>query len=876
MRLNLIQQIFIWILIPITCVVCFVYFQFSFLHRQLTENLNSNLETTLNRVERELQLRLETTTQLAESIIRNADIVNAYRNRETDFLYQWGNRMVASKLLDSVTFADAERIVLAKGHDEYGFNQPITDTTLFLEGVGGKTFSGIARFEGKLALVSVRPIVEYQTIIRGVIIVAKDIDPNIRGQLEEGFGITLDFTSDPTKNNLLSPNGRQGILQTDKPLELATPNNLPLSIIIQKDYSSEYQQYQAVKSTFFLFTALATCAALLIVYLSVSRLLAPLRTLHQWLTRYQQDHADADELHTHINELRTKNNELGIIAYTAFATLDELEATRTRLVASNKEAMEARKEVLQANKQLQIFSQNLELQVAKRTEQLNLEIQDRKQAEQESRNLKNRLQAIFDAMPSILVGLNSQRLVTHWNKQAVRYSGWESAQAIGSHFNRAVSQLGFDEQIDTADLNSRTNMRRQLISDNCASYFDITCFSFQDDQDQGMVVRIDDVTRDVMMEQELLKAEKIKSIGVLAGGIAHDFNNLLTAILGNISLLKTRAHADPQTVNLLENAEKASIRAKSLTNQLLTFSKGGNPVKQSTSLAGTVRDAALIALTGKHVHCSIDIPDDLWSAHADKDQIGQVVQNIVLNAGQAANDDGNITVSCANIRVPEEYQATGLQPGPYVRIAITDDGPGIAASALRHVFDPYYTTKKEGNGLGLAICHSIISKHNGTIDVQSQTGSGTTFAIFIPALMNEHPPANPSSSEERQVKSKKILVMDDEPLIREMAGQMLIQLGHSVLFASSGEEAVQTYQEALDANEPIDLTIMDIIVHGGMGGKDAVSKVLAIDPKAKVIVSSGYSNDPVMSQYDRYGFAQAIAKPYSMKELSRVLREVLT
>ena len=397
----------------------------------------------------------------------------------------------------------------------------------------------------------------------------------------------------------------------------------------------------------------------------------------------------------------------------------------------------------------------------------------------------------------------------------------------------------------------------------------------KDGQILGVVLVFKDVTEQINTRKELLKVKKLESIGVLAGGIAHDFNNILTAILGNINLAALDSHLSPNTKNLLDEAEKASHRAKGLTQQLLTFAKGGDPVKEAASLESVIKDSAKFILQGDKVACRYEIPEGLWLVDIDKGQMSQVVQNIVLNASHAMPGGGTIQISCKNIDPLRVGSINLPRDKKFVEIAIIDGGIGIPSNLIEKIFDPYFSTKQKGSGLGLAISHSIITKHNGHIVVKSTPGVGTTFTLYIPASTQQHEQEKRAESiEDRQGKAK-IMVMDDEELVKDVAKTMLTRLGHEVVLAYDGAEALNLYKEYRDSGEPIDIVIMDLTIPGGMGGQDAVKEVLTFDSGAKVIVSSGYSNDPVMANYQEYGFCAAIVKPYQLQELTRVINQVM-
>ncbi|WP_163336399.1 ATP-binding protein [Desulfopila sp. IMCC35008] len=392
----------------------------------------------------------------------------------------------------------------------------------------------------------------------------------------------------------------------------------------------------------------------------------------------------------------------------------------------------------------------------------------------------------------------------------------------------------------------------------------------------GVVLVFRDITVQLDTEKELLKTKKLESIGVLAGGIAHDFNNILTVILGNINLALIDNELKDNTKRLLGEAEKASVRAKELTQELLTFAKGGAPVKKVSSLENVIRDSANFVLHGVKVACRFDIPDDLWLVNIDAGQISQVIQNITLNSSHAMPDGGAVRIGCANVELAEGEN--GAEPSrKYVKISIADEGIGIPPNVVDRIFDPYYSTKKEGSGLGLAVCHSIITKHNGHITVESIPGEGTVLSIYLPASARQQD----MSATENQVKEVAVgnlvvMVMDDEEQVRLVAEAILKQMGHRVILAKDGEEALWLYKKQIRDQEPVDLTIMDLTIPGGMGGQRAVREFLALDPEAKVIVSSGYSNDPIMANFREYGFGDALVKPYRMEELSRAISRIMS
>lgn len=383
-----------------------------------------------------------------------------------------------------------------------------------------------------------------------------------------------------------------------------------------------------------------------------------------------------------------------------------------------------------------------------------------------------------------------------------------------------------------------------------------------------------DITDRKRFEEELFKAEKLESLGVLAGGIAHDFNNLLTVILGNISVSKMKLDPKDKIHGRLVEAENASFRARDLTSQLLTFSKGGAPVKEFLqSLGDLIVDTANFVVSGSKVKCEFEIDEDLWPVEVDEGQISQVIHNLIINSDQAMPDGGIIKVSAKNVELGADHEPR-LKVGRYLNITIEDTGIGMTKELMDKIFDPYFTTKQRGSGLGLATVYSIVKNHEGHIEVSSKIGEGTRFDLYIPAARVKA--GNAIGEQNIETGTGKILVMDDEQMVREVAGEMIIQMGYEVEYASDGREAVDRYSRAMEEGKPFDAVMIDLTVPGGMGGEEAQKKLMEIDPAVRSIVSSGYSNDPVMSKYEEYGFKGVVTKPYNIELLSKAIHGVMT
>lgn len=394
---------------------------------------------------------------------------------------------------------------------------------------------------------------------------------------------------------------------------------------------------------------------------------------------------------------------------------------------------------------------------------------------------------------------------------------------------------------------------------------------YQDGQITSVLCVGRDITERKRMEDDLLKAKSLESLGALARGIAHDFNNILTAIIGHITIAQMHLDIPDKAIYSLEIAQKASKRASGLARRLTTFAKGGEPIKTCISLQHLLEEAMALALQENNIHGDVNVQDSLHNIEADEIQISQVFNNIITNAAQAMPRGGKLTVSAGNTDA-SECGGLGLAAGTYVKIAFTDEGCGISEEEQQRIFDPFFTTKPGGTGIGLASCHSIITRHGGRIVVSSTVGAGTTFTVYLPSL--GHPLQEVAGEPARQGgrTGATILVMDDERTIRETLTTLLRHIGCQATVCSDGQEAISLYRLAREAGTPFDAVIMDLNVPNGMGGKEAARHILGYDPAAHLIVSSGYSEDPVMANHGKYGFRGVLPKPYTIEQVARLLK----
>lgn len=398
---------------------------------------------------------------------------------------------------------------------------------------------------------------------------------------------------------------------------------------------------------------------------------------------------------------------------------------------------------------------------------------------------------------------------------------------------------------------------------------------------RGRVAEVDRLSGSFnLMADALLQTEKqqsanrLESIGILAGGIAHDFNNFLMAIYGTLTMARREIDPDSPALELLEEAEAASLRAKNLTQQLLTFARGGRPVKKPASVRRVVRQAVEFAQRGTAMRADFSLPNDLWRAELDKGQVGQVFSNLAINAEQSMPGGGTLVVSANNVEV-EERSPLPLSAGPHVRISVRDRGTVILPEHRPHIFDPYFTTKRRGSGLGLAVAQSVITRHGGFITVESELGKGSQFHVYLPADPELKPDTVQKAETIGLAGRGPVLVMDDEESVLKVTGMLLSDLGYQPQVARDGEGALALFQEAEAEDRPFVAVICDLVVPGGMGGVEAAKRLKSIAPDVPVIASSGYANDAVLSEPEVHGFDDGLAKPFSIDELSRVLSRLV-
>ncbi|NWJ96136.1 MAG: response regulator [Chloroflexi bacterium] len=569
------------------------------------------------------------------------------------------------------------------------------------------------------------------------------------------------------------------------------------------------------------------------------------------------------------------------------------------------------------------------------------DITERRQAEEELATEKERLAVTLQSIGDGVITTDISGKITLLNPVAERLTGWNQSEAIGRDLEEVFKIVNLKSEEPVVNpvqqvlaggtitspanrivLISR-NGSHHILNETAAPLRNMT----RDLQTTGVVLVFRDITEQHKIEEELSRRQKLDSLGVLAGGIAHDFNNILTSVVGNLALARIDLPVNfspeiERVKDLLLEAEKAAYRAKGLTQQLLTFSKGGVPIKKATDLRTVLEESVTFALRGSNVRCTLELPADLWPVEIDEGQIHQVINNLVINAIQAMPDGGTLTIRATNIFQPARVTPNSERPvtlSPpfkadigYVMVILRDEGVGIPSQNLSRIFDPYFTTKQHGSGLGLAASFSIITKHDGFITVESEQGKGSSFFIYLPVssdteqytLLKERakeaqvqvatpkenfgvsgdtsatPPLEATTRRKFEPAKHNwlaglgpILIVDDEAPIREVLKRALRKLGATVEAVENGEKAITHYIAAKSAGTPYQLLIMDLTIPGSLGGKEAMEQLRKIDPSIRAIVTSGYSSDPVMADYRAYGFSAALTKPFRLEDLYRVLEE---
>ncbi len=537
------------------------------------------------------------------------------------------------------------------------------------------------------------------------------------------------------------------------------------------------------------------------------------------------------------------------------------------------------KELARLNAELQEKVIERTVMLQKTVENLEEEMDARLAAERELRETMNLYKTLFESGGDAIFFHDAKGYIINVNKKGCQILKKTKDEIIGANFFDIVEFIekekdfilekakgnedflieGKIKREDGKEIDIEANIKKVNIS-----------------QMDYYLVFVRDVTARKDEERRLLELSKLESVSLLAGGIAHDFNNMLTAIFGNLSILKLKLKEREDLYERIEKIESVLENARSLTTQLLSLSKGGEPVKEITTIKNTIIDTVEFTLRGSPVRLKLDVPDELPPLDVDKAQISRVIQNIITNALEAMSDEGTLFIKVEEVDIPPEKKRE-INGDRALKITIQDTGSGIPKEFLPRIFDPFFSTKPNGSGLGLAVVYNIIKKHGGCIDVSSVEGEGTTFHIWLPISYSpvEKTVESLDKKENISLESAKILVMDDEEMIRDFLKDILTMHGFKVEVVEDGKEAIEKYKKAMEKGEPFDLVIMDLTIPGGMGGKEAIKILKDIDLNISVIVSSGYTDTDVLIRYEEYGFSGYLHKPYKLSELFSVISKVL-
>ncbi|MFZ2198123.1 MAG: ATP-binding protein [Thermodesulfovibrionales bacterium] len=581
-----------------------------------------------------------------------------------------------------------------------------------------------------------------------------------------------------------------------------------------------------------------------------------------------------------VASLRLRFENSSLISYLSSAK-DDLEKLNQELSSEIAERRKAEEELKRHREHLEELVDNRTEELKETNTKLQQEISERRKLQDLLSLGKKEWEETFDVISDAIMIIDKDFNVIRVNKAAQQMLGLSFREILGQKCHQLYhgADASIEGCVSCLALKTGKPTTIETFEPHLEKYLEIKAIPQVDENNE--VIKLVHVIRDITvrkkMEAEVLKTQKLESIGILAGGIAHDFNNLLQAILGNISLAKTLTNPKENTFHLLEDAEKASEQARELSHRLLTFGKGGGPVRRVSYVKDLLKESISLCLSGSNIVCEVILPEDLDLVEVDKGQMTQVFNNLIINAKEAMPYGGTVEISASNVRITGDDNLP-LKEGKYVKIAVADHGAGISEHHLPRIFDPYFSTKDRGSdkgmGLGLAICHSIIAKHGGHIGVESEVGLGTSFHVYLPA--------SPKSVEEEKTEKEegllagkgRVLLMDDDERVRKITGAILQQLGYNVEFARNGEEAIERYRREKESGKRFDAVILDLTVQGGIGGEVALRKLHKIDPEVKAVISSGYADDPVIKNFRAYGFLDAIAKPYTIEKLMELLKKL--
>jgi PAS domain S-box-containing protein len=558
------------------------------------------------------------------------------------------------------------------------------------------------------------------------------------------------------------------------------------------------------------------------------------------------------------------------------------------IVSAKTAQIKAEQAVIEAKKRLEHQVKARTAELAAVNQHLRNDIEERAKMQKTLAAEKEFLAITLRNIQEAVITVDAEGSIVLFNKTAELLTGWSPEEIVGKKIDTAVQVFNekshaerypdFIKQclVESGHKAEKRGMLRSRSGKELIVAYQGAPITVEKEY-RGAVVVIRDITHSYFQEEELLKIRKLESVGVLAGGLAHDFNNLLTGITTNLFMARMSVAVNKEASSLINEAEKAAFKATALTKQLLSFAKGSPSIKEAASIKQLILDTVGFCLSGSNVDYRLDVPDDLFPVEVDKGQINQVINNLVLNAAQAMSEGGTITIKGENclLDTAASPKMVSLSPGRYVKISVRDEGVGIPDEHLERIFDPYFTTKESGTGLGLTTAYSIVNKHNGHLYAESTKGKGSVFTFYLPV---SDKPVNKKTAENSILNKGcgKILIMDDDVIVRTVVETLLKKAGYSPIGVSNGTQTLEIYSEALSQKDPFLVIIMDLTIPGGMGGKETVKKLREIDPTAKVIAFSGYSNDPIFTDFKEFGFDGVLSKPFSIEEFMQTIESVLS
>jgi two-component system, cell cycle sensor histidine kinase and response regulator CckA len=495
---------------------------------------------------------------------------------------------------------------------------------------------------------------------------------------------------------------------------------------------------------------------------------------------------------------------------------------------------------------------------------------ERNQARVELQETVRKMTDILDKTSDGFFAVDRDWRFTFINPQAEKLIGRRREDLLGKDFWMELPEFtaaAFEENYRRA-MSEQTAIEFEASDSSGKVWYELLAYP----SGGGVSVFLRDVTDRKRGEQERLTTSKLESLGTLAGGIAHDLNNILTVIAGNIGLAQIETPENATHLHsFLSRAGQAAQHAAQLSNQLLTFSKGGTPLKRVASISKIIRQATEFSLHGSNLCAELNVPDELWKAAIDPGQIEQVVNALVINAREAMPGGGLVKVSARNVEL-DTNSGLPLRPGRYLKVSVADNGHGIDPASLTKIFDPYFTTKPSSSGLGLSISYSVVKKHAGILHLERSTPEGSTFAFYLPATEDESPlEQTPAAGQVLHFNNQRVLVMDDEAAIRDLTSELLATLGYEVTTVPDGAEALKTYERAMQSGENFQAVILDATIRGGMGGVATIERLRDLDPNVNAIICSGYSDEAALAEFLTYGFRAALPKPFTRHDLANVM-----